>query len=106
MKAAAEELMKDLIGVSKFFAWAPAQATALFFFTKGAEYLYRYIGKIIDLKAIVIKNESARAELSRAALSLKETALLKGIDSDEYKSLRKDHGDRLLAFVSYSVRQA
>jgi len=99
-KKAVSELLSDLAGVGRFFTWGPVVHFITVIAEKLFEKMYLYLDQFIDLKAVIIKDIVQRKVMTEAVIELKNLALQKGIDSDEYKNQRQIHGDYLLKYVS------
>lgn len=62
--------------------------------------LYSVISKFVSVELIILKNSAAQKVFASEAVSLKKVAILKGINSDEYKA-QKESAKSALASVAH-----
>jgi len=99
IKAATQALIKAI----PFLAIGPMPMIVGLIVGLVGDFVYDQLKDVYSFQSVAIKNEIHRREFDSSAIKLKLIAREKGIDSDEFKTARKQYGDSLAKFVRFAA---
>lgn len=94
--------LRQLFAAVPFLGWGPIGWLVSLIVTKVADYVYAAVDEFIDLKVIAFKKMELAREYSKVSLDLKNIALSKGIESDEFKAAREVGKKSLSALIKFN----
>lgn len=96
-------LLDKLFLAIPFLGWGPVGIIVALIVNKLGSWIFDAMKMFIDFSLIVIKKEELAREYAVESLNLKNIALSKGIDSEEFKAERIKAAASLSRFVKFGA---